>query len=87
MPLGPLDGGRAFNALSRAQRVLMVAALLVAWLLTRNGVALLVLIVAGGRALGARAPEKSDWTIAVEYLVLVAALTFLAALPTPVGAR
>ncbi|MDB4969952.1 MAG: peptidase [Myxococcales bacterium] len=83
MPLGPLDGGRAFNALSRPQRYLMSMALIAAWLLTRNGVVLLVFFVALGRTFGAHAPEKPNWKIAVEYLVLVAALTYLAALPVP----
>jgi Zn-dependent protease len=87
MPLGPLDGGRAFNALSRPQRYLMAAALLAAWLVTRNGIVLLVLFVAAGRALGPRAPEKPNWKIAVEYLILVAALTALASLSVPGAQR
>jgi Zn-dependent protease len=85
MPLGPLDGGRAFNALSRPQRLLMVVALGVAWGVTRNGIAMLVLLVAVGRALSPRAPKEHDWTIASEYMVLVGALTWLAALPVPSG--
>ena len=83
MPLGPLDGGRAFNALSRPQRLLVAAALLVAWLVTHNGIALLVLILAAARAFGPQAPEKPNWPIAIELIVLVAALSWLATLPTP----
>lgn len=83
MPLGPLDGGRAFNALSRPQRLSMTAALLAAWLLTRNGIVLLVLVVAAARAFGRGAPAKPDWPIAGWYLALVGALTYLAALPVP----
>jgi Zn-dependent protease len=83
MPLGPLDGGRAFNALSQPQRFLVAAALLVAWLVTRDGIVLLVLVVALGRALGKHAPTAPEWTIATELVVLVAALTYLAALPVP----
>ncbi|HEY1585747.1 MAG TPA: hypothetical protein VGH63_08660 [Polyangia bacterium] len=87
MPLGPLDGGRAFNALTRPLRLLMAATLGGAWLLTHNGIALLVLIVAVARALSPRAPAKGEWMIAVEYLALVAALSYLAALPVPSGVR
>ena len=83
MPLGPLDGGRAFNALSRPQRACMAAALLVAWLATRNGIVLLVFVVALARTLGKGAPAKSEWTIGGAYLLLVATLTYLAALRVP----
>jgi Zn-dependent protease len=82
-PLVPLDGGRAFNALSRPQRLLMVAALGAAWWLSQNGLVGLVLIVAFVRVLEQRAPAKADWTVGVEYLVLVGTLTWLAALPVP----
>ena len=44
-----------------------------------------VLLVAVGRALSPRAPKEHDWTIASEYMVLVGALTWLAALPVPSG--
>jgi hypothetical protein len=47
----------------------------------------LVLIVAVGRALSPRAPAKGEWTIAIEYLALVAARSYLAALPVPPAVR
>jgi Zn-dependent protease len=79
LPLGSLDGGRAFNALSRGQRALCAAALAIAWLAASEGLLLLLAIVAVLRAAGP-APSPGSNRAFVEYLVLVAALSFAATL-------
>ena len=84
LPIWQLDGGRAFRALGRGGRLLAAAALAVAFLASREGLLLLLLLTAGLRAFG-EAPAASDRRALVEYLVLVGALTALAALPLAVG--
>jgi Zn-dependent protease len=76
LPLGPLDGGRAFRALARPGRWLAAGALLAAWWVTREGLLLLLLVVAALRAF-ATAPAQTDRPAMVEYAVLVAALSAL----------
>jgi Zn-dependent protease len=51
MPVWQLDGSRGFAALGYAQRWIATAALAVAWVITHDGVVLLVLLVAAGRSL------------------------------------
>jgi membrane-associated protease RseP (regulator of RpoE activity) len=60
LPVWQLDGSRAFASLTRAHRWLATAALATAWVITRDGVVLLVLIVAGFRALTAGVPVEPD---------------------------
>ena len=87
LPVWQLDGGRAFHALSRPQRILAAAALGAAWFLTREGLLALLALVAAFRALGRDAPAEGDRTAILQYLVLTAALSALAVLPVPLGAR
>jgi Zn-dependent protease len=86
LPLAPLDGGRAFHALSRPQRWLAVAALGIAfWVATdkeTQGLLVLLILVGVLQAAAGRAPsrEQSDRTTLAAYAALVACLTFLAGL-------
>ena len=84
LPLGQLDGGRAFNALSRPQRWLAVGAVAAAWVIGREGLLLLVGAVGAIRAFSAAAPPEGDRPALVEYAVLAAALAALTLLPAPV---
>jgi len=54
VPIWQLDGSRAFRALNRTQQLLAAASLAGAWLITDDGLVLLLAIVAGGRALTTR---------------------------------
>lgn len=85
LPLGPLDGGRAFGALDRGQQFLVAAAIGGAWYLSHVGLLVVLGAMALFRALPARAPQPpaTSWPIFVEYVTLMAALTWLAALPVP----
>jgi Zn-dependent protease len=60
LPIWQLDGSRAFASLTRAHRWLAAAALAAAWMITGDGVVLLVLIVAGFRALTPSVPVEPD---------------------------
>ncbi|MCO5171641.1 MAG: site-2 protease family protein [Planctomycetes bacterium] len=82
MPLWQLDGARGWRALGRAQRWTVTAAFWAAFLLLGDGLLLLLGLAAGVRALGA-APATPDRRAFVEFLLLVAALTALCALPVP----
>jgi Zn-dependent protease len=83
LPLGPLDGGRAFGALDRSQQFLMAAALGGAWYLSHVSLLVILGVMALVRALPARAAQPPSWPIFVEYVTLMAALTWLAALVVP----
>jgi Zn-dependent protease len=80
LPLGSLDGGRAFRALSRAQRGAVAVSLALLWLLASEGLLLLLAIVAVLGAASRTAPETGSRRALVEYLVLAGALTFAATL-------
>jgi Zn-dependent protease len=71
IPVWQLDGGRAFNALSRRQRTFAAAAL---WILTFMGIDGMVLMVALGatfRAAQKDAPQEADAATLLEYMSLV----------------
>jgi Zn-dependent protease len=79
LPVWSLDGGRAFNALSRRQRLLCASALGAAWFLTSETLLLVLAIVAAVRAAGAGAPADGDRRATIEYVALVAVLAAVAA--------
>ena len=76
-PIGPLDGGRGFRALSRNQALLTTAALGTAWFLTDENMVLLVAIVALFQALAKRKDVQPDRTAFLLFLLLVASLSSL----------
>jgi Zn-dependent protease len=86
MPIWQLDGGRAFASLTRTHRWLATAAAGLAWLITRDGIVLLVLLVAGWRALAPASEVKPDRGALLLYAVLVIALALVFQVtPTPQG--
>lgn len=84
LPLGPLDGGRGFRALGRGGRFLATLALAGAYWMTRDGLLLLLVVVAVARLFGT-SPQTSDRRALAEYLALVGALSALLLLPAPAG--
>jgi Zn-dependent protease len=75
MPIGTLDGGRGFHALSRPQK--LIAALTVAgagWL-AQDGLFLLLAIVCFGRVIGDKPNNSTSWKTALTYCLLVVLLT------------
>ena len=86
LPIWQLDGGRAFRALSRQQRLLAVAALAALWAMSREGLLLLLLIAAAAQAFRRDAPEEPDHVALAEYVLLAAALTLLCLIHVPLAA-
>jgi Zn-dependent protease len=81
IPLGPLDGGRAFRALSRSQRWLAAAALGSAWAVTEQPLLVILILAAAYRALCERGPAEGDRGALFQYAVLVGVLSALMLIP------
>lgn len=79
VPLWQLDGARAFRALSRGERLLACGAVGAAWWVSREGFLLVVLAVGLVRALSRDAPAEGDRGALAQLVLLVAALTAVAA--------
>lgn len=79
MPLGSLDGGRGFRALTVPQRFLATLSVAGAWYFTGEGLLLLVLICAIVRLMMRDAPAKRDNSALAKYIFLIAALMALSA--------
>lgn len=78
VPVWQLDGARGFRAMTREQRIWVTVALGVAWFASREGVLLLVGVVALVRCF-TRADEGSpSWRAAASYAGLVVLLSGLA---------
>jgi Zn-dependent protease len=86
LPFWQLDGGRAFHALSRRQRIGAAGALAVLWALSREGLLVLLLIGAVAQVFRRDAPAEDDHLTLAEYVGLAAILTLLTQLPVPLGA-
>ncbi len=78
MPVWQLDGSRGFHALSRLQRWIAVAAVAIAFAISREGMLVLVGLVAVWRALEKNLKQTHDWRALVTYVILIAALSALA---------
>ncbi|HWE38112.1 MAG TPA: site-2 protease family protein [Isosphaeraceae bacterium] len=87
LPLGPLDGGRAFRALTRPQRWTAVLTIAAAWSLGTDPLTegLLGLLLLGGlvAAPGRGAPTEPDRGVLLTYATLVVALGLLSGFAAP----
>ena len=81
LPVWQLDGARGMAALSRRHRVLITAAFVLAWSLTSEGLLALLALASGLRCLGQDVPPVGDRPTLVRFLLLIAALSWLVALP------
>jgi Zn-dependent protease len=77
MPIWQLDGSRAFSALSCMHRWIATAALAGAWLITHDGIVLLVLVVAIGRSLMRGNNTTADRGALGLFVFLVVALAII----------
>ncbi|HYH78376.1 MAG TPA: site-2 protease family protein [Longimicrobium sp.] len=80
LPVWQLDGGRAFRSLSRRQRIGALAAIVLAFALTRNDI-LLLLMAGAVYQLFRPAPDRDDHGAWGTYVVLVLALAAFELLP------
>ena len=74
LPFWQLDGGRAFTALVRKQRLICAGVLLCGWVASSETLVLLVAIGAGVRAFMKDVPATGDRRTLYEYAVLSAVL-------------
>jgi Zn-dependent protease len=86
LPVWQLDGGRAFRALSRPQRLAAAAAAGVAWALTHEGMLVLVALAAVFRALLPGAPERGDRGALAIFVAVLATLAALSVVPVALPA-
>lgn len=77
IPLGSLDGGRGFRALSRSQALLTTAALGLAWCLSGEPMLLLVGVAALFNAATKPKDAPSDQGALYLFLLLIASLSAL----------
>lgn len=83
LPVWQLDGSRGFAALSQRQRWLIAGAFALAWALSSEGLLILLALVAAARAFSKQAPAEGegDRGTLLTFLMLIALLSFLAAIP------
>jgi Zn-dependent protease len=77
IPIGSLDGGRGFHALSRNQALLITVALGIAWFLSSEPMILLVAIVALYRSVTKAKDAQPDRVAFAMFLFLIASLSSL----------
>jgi Zn-dependent protease len=87
LPFWQLDGGRAFHALSRPQRIAAALVMGALWLWTREGMLILLLIVAAFRAFRHDAPAEGDRRAIFQYVLLLVVLAALCTIPVPGAGR
>jgi len=86
LPFWQLDGGRAFRALSRPQRIVAALAMAALWVWTREGMLILLLLVAAVRIFGKDATAEGDRTAVFQYLLLLVVLAAMCTIHVPLGA-
>jgi Zn-dependent protease len=80
IPIWQLDGARGFHALAGWQRWIVVGTVLVAYMLTSQGLLLVIGAVALWRALQT-APKEPDMVALVTFVALIGALSWLWTIP------
>jgi Zn-dependent protease len=83
LPVWQLDGNRGFAALTAPHRWIVTAAFGTAWLVTGDGLLVLLLLAAGVRSLDRRAPDMPDRGALAQFVCLVFALAILFRLNQP----
>jgi Zn-dependent protease len=83
VPIWQLDGGRGFRALSKSERFLLTGLLALLWFWTREGLLVLLLLVAAFRAFGAEAGSGGDRVALSQFVILLAALSALTLIQVP----
>jgi len=74
MPIWQLDGSRGLAALSKGQRAVVALSFGAAWMLTGDGLLVLLLLIAIARTFEATAPELPDHGALAYYAFLILAL-------------
>ena len=85
LPIATLDGGRGFSALGRIERWLCVALLAGLWVVTHEGLLLLLGLAAAGRALVGKPADTPDWAAFALFAGLATALSIATLIPVGAG--
>jgi Zn-dependent protease len=85
LPVWQLDGAHAFRALTRRQRWWAAAAIAAAWIVSTEGLLLVLLLGAGWSAWKGTPAERPDRRALVEYVALIAVLTLLTQVRAPLS--
>ncbi len=83
IPVWQLDGGRGYSALSRGQRLILVLVVAGAWLATHEGLLVLIGLAAAVRLFGKSDAPEPDRGALAQFVVLLVALSALAAIRVP----
>src|SRR6266481_1091722 len=83
VPVWQLDGARGFRALTRQQRWTAVAVIAAMWLVTSEGLLVLLGIAAAATAGFAHAADEPDHTALAQYAFLVAVLALMTWIAVP----
>jgi Zn-dependent protease len=83
LPIWQLDGGHAFRALSKLERGGIAGLMAAMWLLTGDGLLMILLLVACFRCFQKEAPTQRDLPIFSEFAFLVVILSLLTKIPVP----
>ena len=83
LPTWQLDGSRGFQALARRQRWGVVAMMVVLWMVTHEGLLILLALVSGWRALERADTNDGDQHIFFQYLALLTATSLLSMMTPP----
>ena len=84
MPFVPLDGGRGFRALTRSQKWISVAVIALMWIVSHEGLLVLILLIAIFSAFQKSQAAAPDRRALLEYCGLIVALTVVSMLPVVV---
>lgn len=82
LPFWQLDGGRAFSSMDRSQRWLVASMILAGWVITHEGLLLLLLLAAVVQAMRT-APEEGDARGALAYGAVLVALVAMSQIHVP----
>ena len=86
LPVWQLDGAHGFRAMTKRQRWAAVGVIAVTWMVTAEGLLVLLLLGALWAAWAGRPAERPDWRALTEYAGLVIVLAALTKIQVPVGA-
>jgi Zn-dependent protease len=81
LPVWQLDGARGFRALATDQRWMVVAIVAAMWLVTHEGLLVLLFLTAAYAAWRGEAPEDGDRRALLEFGPLVAVLSIMTKIP------
>lgn len=83
LPIWQLDGGRAFNAMPKRDRMIAAGVLLAAWYVTGESLLVILLIAAVARCFMGEAPKQHDRYALSVYALLVIVLSAMTMIHVP----